>query len=220
MTTIAEVIGRVNTQLKDSAWLRWPISELCDYYNDAIRAVILSRPDAGATVETLDCVAGTKQTLPAGAVRVIEIIRVVEGRALLPVPRDVLDYQYPDWHAMTGTPERYVYNELTPRVFWLFPAPETAMQIEAVISRIPPVAKIKALKDASANNVIPIDELYINPIVDWMLYRSFSKDNEGGANVNIATQHYQAFADQLGIKQSADQFSQTLKQAQYTGGQQ
>lgn len=35
MITIAEIIGRVNTQLKDTAWLRWPLAELCDYYNDA-----------------------------------------------------------------------------------------------------------------------------------------------------------------------------------------
>lgn len=53
MTTIADVIGRVNTQLKDTLWARWPLAELCDYFNDAIRAILLVRPDAGAVMTTL-----------------------------------------------------------------------------------------------------------------------------------------------------------------------
>lgn len=56
MTTITEIIGRVNTQLVDPMMVRWPLAELCDYYNDAVRAVILARPDAGASLETLNCV--------------------------------------------------------------------------------------------------------------------------------------------------------------------
>lgn len=112
MITIAEIIGRVNTQLKDTAWLRWPLAELCDYYNDAVRAVILARPDAGATTEVITAAIGTKQTLPDGVIRLIEMIRLVDGRALRPVPRDVLDSQYPDWHQMTGSVERYTYISL------------------------------------------------------------------------------------------------------------
>lgn len=42
MTTITEIIGRVNTQLVDPMMVRWPLQELCDYYNDAVRAVILA----------------------------------------------------------------------------------------------------------------------------------------------------------------------------------
>lgn len=64
MTTIADVIGRVNTQLKDTLWARWPLAELCDYFNDAIRAILLVRPDAGAVMTTLETVPGTRQSLP------------------------------------------------------------------------------------------------------------------------------------------------------------
>lgn len=35
--------------------------------------------------------------------------------------------------------------------------------------------------------------------MDWMLFRAFSKDNEGGANVALAVQHYQMFVEQLGL---------------------
>ncbi|EKN3715208.1 DUF6682 family protein [Yersinia enterocolitica] len=215
MITIAEIIGRVNTQLKDTAWLRWPLAELCDYYNDAIRAIILARPDAGATTEVMTTEVGTKQRLPEGAIRLIEMIRLVDGRALRPVPRDVLDSQYPDWHQMTGSVERYTYNELTPKVYYLFPGAMQPIGIEAVVARVPVAVAINELTDKTP---VPVDELYVNPLVDWMLYRSFSKDGDAGANLNLAMQHYQAFSDQLGVKQNSESFAQQLKEAQYQGG--
>lgn len=215
MITVAEIIGRVNTQLTDTLWLRWPLAELCDYYNDAVRAVILARPDAGASVETLACVPGSRQSLPPGALRIIDVIRISGGNALLPVPREVLDTQYPDWHAMTGEPERYVYSELTPRLFYLFPVPEVDISIDAVICRIPDAITISCLEDKTG---IQIEEAYVNPLVDWMLYRAFSKDVAGGATPSLATQHYQAFSEQLGIKQSSDSFLARMKQAQSGGG--
>ncbi|EBE6296437.1 hypothetical protein ABDM08_001311 [Salmonella enterica] len=215
MTTVAEIIGRVNTQLLDTLWLRWPLPELCDYYNDAVRAVILARPDAGASVEILECVPGSRQALPAGALRLIDVIRLTAGNVLLPVPRDVLDHDYPDWHTLSGVPERYVYSEVTPRVFYLFPAPDESVCIDAVVCRIPSVVTINTLEDKTE---ILIDDAYVNPLVDWMLFRAFNKDAAGGANTGQAMQHYQAFADQMGIKQNTDRFMAQMKQAQFDGG--
>ncbi|ARZ00537.1 hypothetical protein AXW37_06420 [Yersinia ruckeri] len=215
MITIAEIIGRVNTQLKDTAWLRWPLAELCADYNDAVRAVILARPDAGATTEILTSVIGTRQQLPEGAIRLIEMVKLQDGRALRPVPRDVLDCQYPDWHQMTGPVECYIYNESVPKTYYLFPGPDRAQHIEAVVARIPPPVMITHLKDRTP---VPIDELYVNPLVDWILFRAFSKDGDAGANLNLAMQHYQAFSEQLGVKQNAENVAQQRKQSQYQGG--
>ncbi|WP_145517451.1 DUF6682 family protein [Yersinia mollaretii] len=215
MITVTEIIGRVNTQLKDTAWLRWPLAELCDYYHDAVRAIILVRPDAGAKTEVMTTTVGTQQSLPEGAICLIEIIRVVGGRALRPVPREVLDHQYPDWHQMTGAVECYTYNALTPKVYYLFPGPSQPMAIEAVVVRVPAAVAIRDLTDKTP---VPMDERYVNPLVDWMLYRCFSKDGDAGANLNLALQHYQAFSDQLGIKQHAERVVQQGKIAQYQGG--
>ncbi|MEQ9721287.1 DUF6682 family protein [Yersinia alsatica] len=215
MVSIAEVIGRVNTQLKDTAWLRWPLAELNDYYNDALRAVILARPDAGATTEIISTKSGTQQQLPDGAVRLIEIIRVENGRALRSIPREVLDNQYPDWHQISGSVECYCYNELTPKVYYLFPGPIAPLNIEMVTARIPQAVTINTL--SSAVTPVPMDELYVNPLVDWMLFRAFSKDGEAGANLTLATQHYHAFNEQLGVKQNAERFAYQMKAAHFRG---
>lgn len=215
MTTIKEVIGRCNLQLNDVLKLRFEDGVLVDYYNDALRAMITVRADAGASVEVLECVPGSEQSLPEGAVRLIDITRVAGGRAITPVPKEVLDNYDPDWHLRTGTPQRYCYDEQTPKVFWLCPAPLVAMSVEAKVSRIPAAATLETL-----DQPIPVDELYVNSIIAWILFRAFSQDSEGGANLQIAAQHLQIFNDQMGIKTQADVDQGKRKQQQYNGSTQ
>ena len=207
---------KVNTQLVDVAWLRWPKAELLDYYNDAIRAVIIVRPDAGESSELLTCVEGTKQQLPVGANRLLDITRVAGGRVIRPVPREALDTQFPDWHFSTGTIEGYCYDEQTPRTYYVFPGTAAGVQLDAVVSRIPVSITLAALDEA----LVSLDELYTNPIIEWILYRCYSKDSQNGANSQLAQQHYQAFNDQLGVKTQAEMAVGNKKREQYNGSTQ
>ncbi|CAI0902002.1 Uncharacterised protein [Serratia quinivorans] len=216
MQKVAEIIGRVNTQLVDVAWLRWPKAELLDYYNDAIRAVIIVRPDAGESSELLTCIEGTKQQLPVGANRLLDITRVAGGRVIRPVPRDALDTQFPDWHFSSGTIEGYCYDEQTPRTYYVFPGTAAGVQLDAVVSRIPEAITLAALDEA----LVTMDELYTNPLIEWMLYRCYSKDSQNGANSQLALQHYQAFNDQLGVKTQAEMAAGNKKREQYNGSTQ
>lgn len=216
MQKVAEIIGRVNTQLVDVAWLRWPKAELLDYYNDAIRAVIIVRPDAGESSELLTCIEGTKQQLPVGANRLLDITRVAGGRVIRPVPREALDTQFPDWHFSTGTIEGYCYDEQTPRIYYVFPGTAAGVQLDAVVSRIPEAITLEALDEA----LVTMDELYTNPLIEWMLYRCYSKDSQNGANSQLALQHYQAFNDQLGVKTQAEMAAGNKKREQYNGSTQ
>lgn len=215
MTTIRDVIGRCSTQLNDALKIRYEDSKLLDYFNDSLRAMITVRADVGASVEDVPCVAGSQQQLPDGAIRLLDVTRVKGGRAVTPIPKEVLDSYDPDWHMRSGSPQRYVYDEQTPKVFWLCPAPLTETVIEAKVSRIPPAIAITELDDA-----VPVDELYVNAIIEWILFRAFSEDAEGGANLQIAAQHLQIFNDQMGIKTQADVDQGMKKQQQYNGSTQ
>ena len=216
MQKVTEIIGRVNTQLVDTAWLRWPKAELLDYYNDAICAVIIARPDAGESSELLTCVGGTKQQLPDGVNRLLDITRISGGRVIRPIPREALDTQFPDWHLSSGTTEGYCYDEQTPKTFYVFPGTVAGVQLDAVVSRIPVAITLTVLDEA----LVSLDELYTNPIIEWMLYRCYSKDSQNGANSQLAQQHYQAFNDQLGVKTQAEMAVGNKKREQYNGSTQ
>ncbi|WP_315707541.1 DUF6682 family protein [Brenneria uluponensis] len=209
--TINDIIGRANTQLMDSLWLRWSKSELLDYFNDAINAVIIIRPDAGSVIEVFDCVPGTRQQLPTEAIRLLDIIRVSGGRAVKPIARDVLDSSYPDWHTMTGAVECYVYDAQTPQWFWCFPGAQAGTQLEINVARLPPAAVIADLSSGN-ERAFPLNELYINPVLEWILFRAFSKDAENGNNATLASQHYQTFVDLLGVKTQTDTAADQKKQ--------
>lgn len=205
MATIAveSILNRANTILNDKPWVRWTKQELLDYYNDATRAIVLIRPDAHTKQIEFSCVAGTKQALPNDALRLIEVVRNSVGKVIRFVPRKALDDSYPDWHenANSSNVSAYTYDERYPKTFYLYPGVKGGHSVDLVYSVAP---QEKTIGDVEAGGIADLDDVYINPMVDFILYRAFSKDSEYAANSNRASSHYQAFMQQLGEKVSAD----------------
>lgn len=201
--TVNEILQRANTLLNDKVWTRWPKQELLDYYNDATKAIVLIRPDAHTKNQEFSCEAGTKQSLPNDALRLIEVVRNANGRVVRYVPRKSLDDSYPDWHTGNISTEvaAYTYDERDPKVFYLYPGPAALHSIDVVYSVAP---QSKSLIDVEADAVADLDDIYINPMIDFILYRAFSKDSEYSANSNRAANHYNAFSQQLGDKTNTD----------------
>ncbi len=205
--TVNTVLLRANTLLNDPSFIRWPKQELLDYFNDASRAIVLVRPDAFCKNVSFSCAAGTKQTLPAEALRLIEVIRNASGTVIRHVPRKALDDSYPDWHSgATATKvTAYTYDERDPKTFYLYPGPAAAHSIDVVYSVAPTTKVLTDVENVSTPAVADLDDIYINPLIDFILYRAFSKDSEYAANGNNAATHYNAFLQQLGDKTAVDE---------------
>lgn len=201
--TVDAILNRANTLLNDKVWTRWPRQELLDYYNDATKAIVLMRPDAHTKNEEFSCVDGTKQILPGDALRLIEVVRNTTGQVIRFVPRKALDDSYPEWHSTTAATDvaAYTYDERDPKTFYLYPGPSALHSIELVYSVAP---QSKTLVEVDADAVADLDDIYINPMIDFILYRAFSKDSEYAANSNRAQGHYNAFLQQLGDKTTID----------------
>ena len=56
----------------------------------------------------------------------------------------------------------------------------------------------------SNTEVIKLDDIYLTPITDWILYRAYSKDAEYGANEARAVAAYQSFTASIGAKTQTD----------------
>lgn len=212
---ILTIIKRVNTLLVDPTFTRWPKQELLDYYNDATKAIVLVRPDAHTKNVEFICVAGTKQAMPADALRLIEVLRNANGKVIRFVPRKALDDSYPEWHSgKTATSvDNYCYEERDPKTFYLHPGPAAAVKVDVIYSVAPQSKQLADVENASTPAMADLDDIYINPIIDFMLYRCFSKDAEYAANSNRAAGHYNAFMQQLGEKTQADANMEARQQA-------
>ena len=136
--TGANLLSRIQDTLQDTTSVRWPEAELLRYINDAQREIVNFRPESSATTANVQLVTGTKQTLPSGGLRLIKIVRNMDGtsggasgkRAIRIVNVDILNTQEPNWHdasaaagdAAHGTSvKHYIFDEDDPRNYYVYP---------------------------------------------------------------------------------------------------
>ncbi|CAL9955476.1 structural protein [Vibrio phage K250 g1] len=198
---IAYIMERVNDQLMDDGFTRWPKDELINYFNTAQRAVVISRPDASVVeLEDFDCVAGTKQTLPEDGLRLVDVRSMTTG-AIRSRTRSEMSDLYPDWLATTGSSyaEGLIYDEREPKRFFLFPGVAVGTKVELVYSATPPL-RVEADIDAGDTD---LDNIYTPPVIEYMLYMAHSKDFEY-SEIQKAQMHLAMFNNILGIKSQSD----------------
>lgn len=205
-TKVVDILDRAGIILQDNTNVRFPNEELLKFFNDAQKEVVLHRPDAKMVNTTFDCSTGSKQTLPSAALRLIEVVRNVGGRAITQVQRRILDETLPNWHetaAGTNKIEHFVYDPADPKNFYVYPkAASGTHSLEIVFSSSP--SEIAISNFSSDTSVISVDDVYSNCLLDYVLYRSYQKDSEFAGNAQRAMMHYQSFATALGIKTQAD----------------
>lgn len=209
-TKVVDILDRAGIILQDSTNVRFPKQELLKFFNDAQKEVVVHRPDAKMVNTTFACSDGSKQTLPAAALRLIEIVRNVAGRAITQVQKRILDETLPNWHESTAGAnkiEHFVYDPADPKNFYIYPKGASGTHsLEIIYSAIPDQVTItdSALSAGSDTQVIGIDDVYANSLLDYILYRSYQKDSEFSGNAQRAMMHYQSFSNGLGIKTQID----------------
>lgn len=206
-TRVVHVLNDAQTIIQDKTGVRWPLTELLGWFNLAQLAVVAARPDACARNEPFPAQLGTKQTLPAEGLRLIDIPRNESGtmKPVRRIEKKVLDDQL-DWHdpsSPSQVVQHYVYDDRDPKTFYLFPAPAAGVQVLLVYSVAP--AAIEIANFDTDLTVMALDDVYRPPILDYILYRAYSKDAEYAGNANRAMGALQAFNNALGVKMSADQ---------------
>lgn len=206
------LVSRAQVILQDTTGIRWPTSELVDWLNDAQREIVLFKPDAGAVTAVIAMAVGTKQDIPSAGNRLLRVIRNMSAlsggtgkRAVRIVEREILDSQVPSWHdptvtgdaAHTTTVKHYCYDEQNPRSFYVYPGmSSTSAWLEIVYSADPTVV--------TAGQNISIPDVYANAILDYMLYRAYSKDADFTAHSARAAAHFQMFMTSVTGKAQVD----------------
>jgi hypothetical protein len=197
--TASLLMTRAGLVLQDTAKVRWTESELISWINEGVRAVVVRRPDAGASTQNFTLANGTKQTLAADIYRLIDVVRnmgaggATPGNAVRLVERELLDNAADGWHAETAAAvtRQYVYDgQADPNTFYVYPAGIAGNQLEVIVSKIP--------TDVSAgSDSVAIHDAFEEAVLNFVLFRAFSKDSQY-ANGAMAAAHYAAFKDALG----------------------
>lgn len=206
--TARSVLLKAQQILNDQTAVLWGFDELLSWLNEGQRRVVLLRPDASSQVKQLTLVAGTRQTMPAGSIRLLGCRRNVGGRGCTMIKRDHLDQFSPNWALATAdtTVKHVVYDELVPLEFEVYP-PQPASgfgTIEIVRSVLPSDCTLDAVSGGSVDSAISLPDQYEAPLIDYVVYRAYSKDaayTVRGGKADIA---WNAFLQGLGIQLATD----------------
>ena len=197
------IISRAATLIQDATNVRWPLAELLDWLNDGQREIVLLKPQSSVKNISVQLTANsTKQALPADGIMLIDVLRNMgptgstPGAAIRVVTREVLDAQIPTWHSdanKAGVVMHFMFDARDPKNYYVYPkAPAEAAYVELIYSASP--------TNCTAGDVIQIDDIYGNALLDYVLYRAYSKDADYAQNANLAVGHYTAFSNSLGVK--------------------
>lgn len=218
MTILAQsVIRRAVETLQDNTSIRWPVGELVRYLNDGQREVIMHRPDARVKSASVTLSPGTKQVLVTGAgaggvgasINPAKLIEVVNNnsaskRPVRLVNREILDAQMPGWHALTGVVEvlHFMFDPRDPLTFYVYPpAAASGASVNVLFGAYPTDLTEPTSGDYTAvtGNVDLLD-IHTNALLDYILYRAYSKDSEYAGNAQRASNCYTAFMNALGVE--------------------
>lgn len=207
-----DITSRAQRILQDNTGIRWPDKELVDYLNDAQKQIVLYRPDAYAQNEAISLDDGSKQKIPSSGIRFLRAIRnmgadgATPGKAVREAYRDALDNEVPDWHTDTqegATIRHYLFDDVDPTRFYVYPVPDntstTQVHLEIVYSSNPADIDAANLGNKDSTEELDLGDHYINPVLDWVLYRAYSKDASYAANGQRANHHLQSFANELNV---------------------
>lgn len=202
------VITKAQTVIQDVTGVRWPDTELLGWLNEGQREIAMLKPDSSVTNSSVQLVAGTKQAIPANGVTLISVVRnmgangTTPGGAIRPIDRIVLDEQLPGWHTETANAATVYscHDPRNPKVFYTYPPQPTVApgQVEIVYS-------VSPTDIAATSAAISLDDIYSGSLLDYVLYRAYSKDVEYAGNEGRAVAHYKKFIDTLMLKEQAEE---------------
>lgn len=184
-------------RIEEDDWLR--------YLNAGIRALVLVRPDAYAITDGVLLVPGVKQSLPAAALRLLDIHvnlgsdSQTTGKIISPADRQHINYSNLLWAAATGETaiDNFSYDRNIPDIFFVTPPVSSTVDVYVEMSTSQLPATLTATTD-----VMLISDLYFEPLIQYMLYKGFSADDEG-VEFGKATQHLQNFYNLLQVEAAA-----------------
>jgi hypothetical protein len=216
---VVDLLAKVQTLLQDTTGVRWPLLELQGWLNDSYRDTLTLRPDSNTLLGVFTCVAGPRQNVTstfADAERLIGVLRntatTSKKGAIALASRSSLDSALRNWYAETQTVdvELYMFDPRTPKEFLVYPPATTAARLEVAYAQVPSPHTLTSeqLANAATTETIRIADGFANALVDYVLYRAYSKNTESTTNAAKAGAYFQSFQGALGIKGQSEAASQ------------
>jgi hypothetical protein len=191
--TPAEVITEVRRLVQDQLVpYRYSDTVLLGYVNQTLQRMAILRPDLFTDIVDITTTADAAvQSLPAEAIRLVDIFQVKNGNAITEVDRETMNRNYPGWmNEASGTPVNFMRHVKNPDRYFLYPRPAAGIVLVGEYAKSPIDYTINASIDVISDTYFPI-------VVDGTVYLAESIDDEH-VQSGRAKLFYDSFVEQLG----------------------
>ena len=138
--TPAEVITEVRRLVQDQLVpYRYSDTVLLGYVNQSLQRMAILRPDLFTDIVDIATTAGAAvQSLPAEAIRLVDIFQVKNGNAITEVDRETMNRNYPGWmNEASGTPVNFMRHVKNPDRYFLYPRPAAGVVLVGEYAKSP-----------------------------------------------------------------------------------
>lgn len=201
------IVRSAQEALQDADGERWPAPELVRYLNDGQQVIATAVPAAvSRTLRFVPTAGQGRQTLPQGAFLLLDVQCNAQGNwwPVRKVDLRLLEASARGWRAMPPVRQvlHYSYSgDLSPNQFHLYPPPTADAMLDVLVAVYPDkVAEPAGPTWHSVDGSTGLDARWDAALLDYVLYRAWSKDAEYGANAALAGARLQAFTAQVGVQ--------------------
>lgn len=198
-TILASAIqAKAAIDLFDESADRFSNSDYLSWINEGQRQATKFKPDVNVTTSAVQLVAGTKQSLSAGEIALINITRnmgtdgATPGNAIFFNPSmDQFAKRHPTWNTDTesATVQLYFYNPKNPKIFYVYPKQPAASQGYVEIARSVLPTNVSAI-----GNAINIGDEYEMELYHYCMYKGNLEDaKHSQIAMQEAVSHYKQF---------------------------
>jgi hypothetical protein len=198
-TAVNGLIDQAEEILQDSGNDRWSATEHLAWLNFGQKAIVRHKPDAYPVKAAVQLASGLWQALPSASSLLLDATMNMGtdgstvGVPISLVDRKWMDTALPTWTTETAstTVKHVIYDPKTqPKAYMVYPQSDGTNYIEIVTSDIP--------ADASAGGNITLGDEYAEALLDYMLFRAYSRDADYVENAQRAAYYWQSFLMNIG----------------------
>ena len=201
MIDLQGLINRLSELLTDEGLDFWTKAYQAKSINEACRAIIKLKPEALYKRVAFECDALTAlQQLPSDAFKLLDVEGVCDddGNVLCAIKSNSvaeLNRQEPAWRASTQTDkiEFFLYEDLKPRQFWIYPRAQADLKVSLVYSYFP----VAVGKDDTELDMLPE---YESDSINYCVWRAWMRE---GTEQKIMSAR-QVFHEELGLAVKVD----------------
>jgi len=196
-TTCQSVVDQAIEILQDSGNDHWSDAELFAWLKYGQKAIVRLKPTANPVLGDITLASGLWQDLNSGAIFLLDVIMnsgtdgSTPGAPVTIVERKWIDRMLPDWTTETAaaTIKHVIYDpKVNPKKFMVYPKSDGTTRIEVMEAHLP-------TDPAAIGNNITLDDEYVEALLEYILFRAFTRDADYVKNQERAMFHYMNFKE-------------------------